>query len=69
MVELRENVASVWLPRKGEKEEPVALVIGQVPDLRELLVRLVHQRPIHFAHRNNVAVTAAVSDSILLRHF
>lgn len=54
----------------GEKKEPVALVIGQVPDLRELLVGLVHQRPIHLAHRNNVAVTATtVGISILLRHF
>ena len=68
MIELRENVTSVWLQRKRRKE-PVALVIGQVPDLRELFVRLVHQRPIHLAHRNNVAVTATVSVGILLRHF
>lgn len=51
-----------------ERKVPIALVIGQIPDLRELLVGLLHQRPVHFAHRNNVAATVTVVVRAVLRH-
>lgn len=35
-------------------DRPVAFVVGQIPDLRELFVGLVDERPVGFAHRNVV---------------
>lgn len=71
-MEVNSFMTSFFFPnRKEANKEPVALVVGQVPDLRELLVGLINQRPVSLVHWYTEAAAATVNMllRLLLRHF